>query len=85
MDWEQLTKACKEAMKLAAESPGLYGGRYVARSCPKGEFIVLEDDDPDRYNNDESVDIIAHVQPDIVHPIGRARNYLKEDGSVVFN
>lgn len=82
-DWAKLTKACNDAMALASEKPGRYGGRYVAR---KGdEFVVLDDDDPDKFRDDESIDILAQATPTKVHAIGRARNFLNEDGSVEFH
>jgi hypothetical protein len=65
-------------MRLATESPGRYGGRYVARN-DKGKFFVMDDDDPDKIGD---VDVIAQVTPDCVYPIGRARCFLNSDGSV---
>ena len=38
--------ACRLAMKLAATSPGRYGGRYIAREGEEG-VVVLDDDDPE--------------------------------------
>ena len=85
MDWNKLTAVCDKAMKLAAESPGRYGGRYVARGLTEEDgFFVLPDDDPDLYRDDESLDILAQVTPTKVHAIGGARRFLNEDGSVDF-
>ncbi len=59
--------ACRLAMKLAATSPGRYGGRYIAR---EGEgVVVLDDDDPERYPD---ANVLAQVTPDTVYAIGRA-------------
>ncbi len=72
--------ACRLAMKLASESPGRYGGRYIARDG-EDQVIVLDDDDPERYPD---ANVIAHVTPDTVYPIGRAGQWLNEDGSISF-
>lgn len=90
-DWSKLTQACQQAMKLAAEKPGRYGGRYVGRLDAKkvngkwidGDFIVLDDDDPDAVP--KHVDVLAQVTPTKVYAIGGARNYLREDGTVSFH
>lgn len=93
-NWGLLTTACREAMKAAAIEPGRYGGRYVARKMDYGfrggnynvrtMFVILADDDPDVYRDDESLDILAQCMPTKVHAIGGARSYLQPDGSVVF-
>ena len=87
-DWDELTAACRRAMQLAAQSPGRYGGRYVARKWnaqrQQTEFFVLDDDDPERYRDDEALDILAQVTPTKVYGIGRARHWLREDGTVWF-
>lgn len=83
-DYTDVEVACKHAMAAAKKSPGRYGGRYVAcyQHKPSNEtvFAVLDDDDPDLYRDNEDLDIIAHVQPKIVHPLGRARYWLDETG-----
>jgi hypothetical protein len=60
-NWDELRHACRVAMVLAAEEPGRYGGRYVARSWVDGRtlFIVLADDDPDVYQDDDDLDVLA--------------------------
>ena len=65
-------------MKLAATSPGRYGGRYIAREG-EDRVIVLDDDDPERYPD---ANLIAQVTPDTVHAIGHAGRWLNADGSV---
>lgn len=81
MDFEKLTAVCKHAMTLAAESPGRYGGRYVARNT-QDEIVVLDDDDPETVADD--IDVLAQVTPDRVWAVGHARGYLNDDGSVTF-
>ena len=78
--FDNLSLACREGMKLAGESPGPYGGRYISRTTGD-EFIVLDGDDPEVYKGDAH-DIYAHVTPEMVYPIGHARGYLEEDGSI---
>lgn len=70
-------QACRTARFLAGQSPGRYGGRYIARD--RDEVIVLDDDDPELYPD---ADIIAQVTPNAVYAIGAAREWLMEDGSV---
>lgn len=88
--WEKLPAVCKEAMRLAAESPGRYGGRYVARrynaETQLDEFLILDGDDPEDYPEDpeDTLDILAHVAPDEVRPVGSARHWLNRDGTVDF-
>jgi hypothetical protein len=81
-DWNELTEKCREAMSLAANNPGRYGGRYVARRDNRDGFFVMDDDDPEQIPDD--VDVLAQVTPKAVYPIGRARNYLLSDGRVEF-
>ncbi|MHC4406868.1 MAG: hypothetical protein ACYTG0_45205 [Planctomycetota bacterium] len=81
MDFHAVTMACKAAMKKAKQMPGRYGGRYVARNNA-GIVRVLTHDDPDLLG--EEWDVIAHCTPDKVLPIGHARNWLNDDGSVTF-
>jgi hypothetical protein len=83
-DWPEFTAACGEAMRLASESPGRYGGRYVAH---KGDqIVVLDDDDPERYRNggEDEVDILAHVQPEVVYPVGRMAACCDKEGVVTY-
>lgn len=88
-EWEGLPQRLQEGMAAARENPGRYGGRYVGRrydkKIKKTIFMVLDDDDPDLYRDDEKLDILAQCMPHKVHPIGRARHYIKEDGSVSFD
>ena len=79
--FEAVSQACRDAMAAAADSPGRYGGRYVARTLD-GEGLVICDDDPETVPDD--LDVIAQCTPDVVHPIGRAQQWLREDGSVIF-
>lgn len=87
-NWNDLTVKCQEAMRAAAAKPGRYGGRYVARRYDRvaetDVFMVCDDDDPDAYRADESIDILAHVIPTEVRPLGYARTYLQSDGTVCF-
>jgi hypothetical protein len=86
MDKEAVARACREAMDAAKTKPGRYGGRYVARKYDRklgaDVYLVLEDDDPAKYARKTSLDIFAQAVPDKVHPIGRARWWLNEDGTV---
>ena len=88
-DFEELPATIESARKAAKEKPGRYGGRYVARRYNrkerKTEWFVLDDDDPDVYRDDESLDVIAQVTPTAVNAIGRARHWLREDGTFKFN
>jgi len=81
MDFHAVTQACRAAMKTARQSPGRYGGRYVARN-EEGTVEVLTHDDPDLLTDEW--DVLAHVQPDKVYPVGRARTWLNEDGTTTF-
>ncbi len=85
-DYSQLPIICQQAMKLASTQPGRYGGRYVARRYNKltksDEFLVLGDDDPELFKDDESLDILAQATPKCILPFGQARTWLGKDGSV---
>jgi hypothetical protein len=87
-DWTELPEVCRQAMQAAAEKPGRYGGRYVARRYnrreDRTEFLVLEDDDPILYQDDETLDILAQVTPTKVLGVGHMRDFLAEDGKVYF-
>ena len=85
-DWPQLTEACLAGMRAAADQPGRFGGRYVARRIngDQNEFHVLGDDDPNKYAADSEWDVIAQATPTEVHGIGRARCYLHRDCTVHF-
>lgn len=78
----------KLAMTLAGERPGRYGGRYVAwleNSALKphcGAWVILDDDDPDKYRHIVILDIVAYVTPYRCYGVGRARHWITEDGTV---
>jgi len=85
-DAQAIKAACDKARELAVSKPGRYGGRYVAErynpNTKRQDVIVLDDDDPDRYRDDETLDIFAQATPTKVYGIGRARHWLLEDGTV---
>lgn len=87
-EFAELPAVLRQGMQAAAERPGRYTGRYVARKYDKAAertvFMVLDDDDPDLYRDDESLDILAQCRPDKVYGIGSARNWINEDGSLDF-
>lgn len=87
-DVDAIKAACEKAMKAAATKPGRYGGRYVAErynhKTKKRDVIVLDDDDPELYRDDETLDIFAQATPAKVYGIGRARYWLAEDGTVTY-
>jgi hypothetical protein len=85
--WNELTERCREAMAKSHTSPGRYGGLYVGRrydrNAKRDVFLILEDDDPETVPND--IDVLAHVYKGKVCPIGHARYWLGEDGTVDFS
>jgi len=80
MDLHAVEAACKAAQEAARQRPGRYGGRYVARDND-GIVEVLTHDDPDRLDRDHW-DVIAHCTPEAVYPVGRARYWLNDDGTI---
>lgn len=84
--FDKLPSVHKEAMVMAAESPGRYGGRYVGRrynqATREDEYEILDDDDPELYRNDKALDILAQVTPTKVYGIGHARYWITADGDV---
>lgn len=74
----------KEGMKLAGESPGIFGGRLFVRTFIDDAdiYVILDHDDPMRLIGQPDVDAIAQCMPDKVLPIGRAANWINEDGTV---
>lgn len=81
-----VSEVCKQAMTAAADKPGRYGGRYVGRRYNRAErrddVFILDDDDPELYRDDETLDLIAQVTPKAVLPMGRCRYWLNSDGSI---
>jgi len=93
MDKLAIQQTIKEAMGLAASNPGPNGGRYVGRKynkkTQKGEYIILETDNPDELHamkdwKSNKLDVFAHVLPTKCYGIGYARNWLNQDGTVHF-
>lgn len=86
MDKAALEQALKDGMQAATEKPGRYGGRYVARQYDRAakadRYLVLADDDPDLYRDDESLDVLAQCTPKTAYGIGRARHWINEDGTI---
>lgn len=82
-DWPELTAACQRGIMAAREKQGRYGGRYIARTG-EDKFIVLDDDDPEKYRDSEDIDIIAQATPELVYGIGRSASYIQPDGTVEF-
>lgn len=89
--WAKLPKVLRDAMELAKIAPGRYGGRYVGRvynrTAKRDEFVICDDDDPEKYHNDSDcdLDILAQATPTKIHPIGGARNYINADGTIEFH
>ena len=78
MDFDEVQKACRLALGMVETQHGPYGGLYVIRT---GSVIeILKHDDPDKLRPDD--DVLAHVQPGIVAAMGRARFWLKADGTI---
>lgn len=84
MDAGDIKAICQAGMAAAATRPGRYGGRYVARlGMDHAEALVLlGDDDPEKYDHITDIDIFAQCVPGKVHPVGRARHWLNEDGTL---
>lgn len=84
MNFDDIERVLAVAKVHAQHDPGRYGGRYVARQYVNGqdEFVVLEDDDPEKYRDDENIDVIAHVTAEAAHGIGHARHWINSDGTV---
>lgn len=76
-DFEAL---CVAAMNVSRRNPGKYGGRYVAEY--KGNIILLTDDDPELYRENEDLDILAHCNPEGCAGVGRMGPYVNKDGSL---
>lgn len=85
-DWGELTKKLRQAKLEAAQHPGRYGGRYVGRRWNKrtkrSDFLILDDDDPDKIPAD--VDVLAIAKPDVIHPLGGAGRFIQPDGTIDF-
>lgn len=86
--FDALPDVVRKGMELAKSQQGKYGGLYVGRYYDKTKklttFVVLNDDDPEKVNDVEILDILCQCTPDKCWPIGHARNYIREDGSVKF-
>jgi hypothetical protein len=87
MDLDRIELTLKEAMAAAGIRPGPYGGRYVARRWDENAretvWFVMSTDDPESVEaKDPKADIHAHVLPNKVWPVGRARYWINEDGTV---
>jgi hypothetical protein len=94
-DWLELTLAIRAAMEIAKVAPGTYGGRYVARQVCKASranflpdsIVILPTDDSEHYRDEKlhpNLDILVHAQPTKCYPIGHARQWIREDGTVKY-
>lgn len=84
--WDKVGPTCQEAMQAAAEKPGRYGGRYVGRRYDKANnedlLVILDDDDPKTVPDE--IDVLCHVTPGRVLPVGRMRHFMDDQGNVTF-
>ncbi len=86
-DFDVIDATLKQAMAAAKESPGMFGGRYVARSYDKKAgkdiYTVLSTDDPEsKAVRRRDIDILAHAHPDKCYGIGHSRAWINPDGTV---
>lgn len=91
-----IAEVCRLASELCLDpkNRGPYQGRYVAHRCDSqqgiDEWVVLESDDPERYQEgrpdfDDLLDIFGHVTVDEVSGLGRARYWLQRDGTCKYD
>ena len=87
MDYAALERTIQAAMAAAKTAPGPYGGRYVGRLFNKEkqetEFLDLGTDDMEEVEKAHpGVDVLVQCRPDKTYPMGAARRWIKEDGTV---
>lgn len=86
-DFTTIEATLKQAMADAKIKPGRYGGRYVSRRFDKATkrdvYEVMKNDDPRTKDAQNiNIDILAQVMPTKVIPIGRARYWINQDGTI---